>query len=71
MALKNNVKKYIKKTEKITGSSFGGENPLLLSVRSGAPVSMPGMMETILNIGLTSQTIPSSYKTIWQRTICI
>lgn len=62
MALKNNVKKYIKKTEKIAGSSFGGENPLLLSVRSGAPVSMPGMMETILNIGLTSQTIPSLIK---------
>ena len=62
MTLKNNVKKYIKKTEKITGSSFGGENPLLLSVRSGAPVSMPGMMETILNIGLTSQTIPHLIK---------
>ena len=58
ITLKNNVKKYIKKTEKSAGSSFGGENPLLLSVRSGAPVSMPGMMETILNIGLTSETIP-------------
>ena len=58
MALKKNVKKYITKTEKIVGSSFGGENPLLLSVRSGAPVSMPGMMETILNIGLTSETLP-------------
>ena len=58
IALKKNVKKYITKTEKIVGSSFGGENPLLLSVRSGAPVSMPGMMETILNIGLTSETLP-------------
>ena len=34
------------------------KNPLLLSVRSGAKISMPGMMETVLNIGLTSQTIP-------------
>ena len=58
IAVKKNVKKYITKTEKIVGSSFGGENPLLLSVRSGAPVSMPGMMETILNIGLTSETLP-------------
>ena len=58
IALKKNVKKYITKTEEVVGSSFGGENPLLLSVRSGAPVSMPGMMETILNIGLTSKTLP-------------
>ena len=58
IALKKNVKKYITKTEKVVGSSFGGENPLLLSVRSGAPVSMPGMMETVLNIGLTSKTLP-------------
>ena len=56
--LKNNIKKNIKKTEVVIGKSFGGSNPLLLSVRSGAPVSMPGMMETILNIGLTSKTIP-------------
>jgi len=56
--LKNNIKKNIKKTEAVIGKSFGGSNPLLLSVRSGAPVSMPGMMETILNIGLTSKTIP-------------
>ena len=62
ISLKNNIKKYIKKTEEIAGSSFGGEKPLLLSVRSGAPVSMPGMMETILNIGLTSQTIPRLIK---------
>ena len=58
IALKKNVKKCITKTEEVVGSSFGGENPLLLSVRSGAPVSMPGMMETILNIGLTSKTLP-------------
>ena len=56
--LKNNIKKNIKKTEVVIGKSFGGSSPLLLSVRSGAPISMPGMMETILNIGLTSKTIP-------------
>ena len=58
VALKKNIKTNISKTEKMLGKSFGGENPLLFSVRSGAPVSMPGMMETVLNIGLTSQTIP-------------
>ena len=58
IALKKNVRTYITKTEKIVGCSFGGKNPLLLSVRSGAPISMPGMMETILNIGLTSKTLP-------------
>ncbi|RPG64915.1 MAG: pyruvate, phosphate dikinase [Flammeovirgaceae bacterium TMED290] len=58
VSLKKNIKSNIIKTEKIIGKSFGGENPLLFSVRSGAPVSMPGMMETILNIGLTSKTIP-------------
>ena len=41
------------------GKSFGDVNdPLLLSVRSGARQSMPGMMETVLNVGLTSETIP-------------
>ncbi|MGF1572128.1 MAG: pyruvate, phosphate dikinase [Sumerlaeia bacterium] len=48
----------IKKVEKSMGKKFGNpKNPLLLSVRSGARASMPGMMETILNAGLTSQTI--------------
>jgi pyruvate,orthophosphate dikinase len=46
--------------EKIRGQSFGaGPRPLLVSVRSGAAVSMPGMMETILNVGLTRETIPA------------
>ena len=45
--------------ETIMGSSFGDkENPLLISVRSGARQSMPGMMETVLNVGLTSVTMP-------------
>ncbi|MBN2468939.1 MAG: pyruvate, phosphate dikinase [Deltaproteobacteria bacterium] len=50
----------LRKVEKVMGAKFGDhENPLLLSVRSGARKSMPGMMETVLNIGLTSKTIPA------------
>lgn len=45
--------------EESTGLLFGDErNPLILSVRSGAPVSMPGMLETLLNIGLNDHTLP-------------
>ncbi len=43
--------------EELTGRRFGGEKPLLLSVRSGAVMSMPGMMDTILNLGLNRQTM--------------
>ena len=44
------------RVEKIMGRKFGDpDNPLLLSVRSGARKSMPGMMETVLNVGLTDQ----------------
>ncbi|MGC9069765.1 MAG: pyruvate, phosphate dikinase [Elusimicrobiales bacterium] len=57
--LKEEVEKYLKKVEEITGKKFGDpKNPLLVSVRSGARKSMPGMMETILNVGLTTKTIP-------------
>ena len=48
----------IRKLEKVTGKTFGkGTNPLLVSVRSGAAVSMPGMMDTVLNLGLNDVTI--------------
>jgi len=51
------------KVEKIMGKKFGDpNNPLLVSVRSGARSSMPGMMETVLNIGLTTKTIPALIK---------
>ena len=44
--------------ENVTGKKFGSvENPLLVSVRSGAKVSMPGMMDTILNLGLNDETV--------------
>ncbi|MCH5143282.1 MAG: pyruvate, phosphate dikinase [Clostridiales bacterium] len=49
---------YIDKMEKITGKKFGDkENPLLVSVRSGARASMPGMMDTILNLGLNEEVV--------------
>jgi pyruvate,orthophosphate dikinase len=52
------VRESLKKVERIMGKKFGGsENPLLLSVRSGARVSMPGMMDTVLNIGLNDVTV--------------
>ncbi|UCH10088.1 MAG: pyruvate, phosphate dikinase [Fidelibacterota bacterium] len=58
-ALQEELDTAIRHTEKIMGRHFGQpDNPLLLSVRSGARISMPGMMETVLNIGLTSKTLP-------------
>ena len=57
--LKQEVEKALAKAEKLMGKKFGDpKDPLLMSVRSGARSSMPGMMETVLNIGLTSKTIP-------------
>ncbi len=52
------VKRNITKIEKKTGKKWNSkENPLLVSVRSGAAISMPGMMDTILNLGLNDETI--------------
>ena len=52
------IMEYIAKMEKITGKKFGDkENPLLVSVRSGARASMPGMMDTILNLGLNDEVV--------------
>ena len=57
--LDTQVNDAVRQTEAVMGKEFGNaDNPLLFSVRSGARQSMPGMMETILNIGLTSKTIP-------------
>ena len=57
--LETQVVEALKNIETIMGSGFGDiENPLLVSVRSGARQSMPGMMETVLNVGLTTTTIP-------------
>lgn len=61
--LKEGVKKSIGRIENIMKKKFGDiNNPLLVSVRSGARRSMPGMMETILNTGLTTKTIPGLIK---------
>jgi len=52
------VRQQIRQTEQQTGKTFGGtSNPLLVSVRSGSAISMPGMMDTILNLGLNQQTL--------------
>ncbi|WP_353892291.1 pyruvate, phosphate dikinase [Proteinivorax hydrogeniformans] len=54
----NSIKVELEKVEKSLGKKLGGsKNPLLVSVRSGAPVSMPGMMDTILNLGLNDETV--------------
>ncbi len=56
--IKAQIMEYIVKMEAITGKKFGDmENPLLVSVRSGARASMPGMMDTILNLGLNEQVV--------------
>ena len=56
--IKSQIDEYITKLEEITGKKFGDkENPLLVSVRSGARASMPGMMDTILNLGLNEDVV--------------
>lgn len=61
--LKKQVDAALSEVEKVMGMKFGdSKNPLLVSVRSGARSSMPGMMETVLNIGLCSRTIPGLIK---------
>lgn len=57
-SLKGEVRKNLRRLEQATGKIFGDRsNPLLVSVRSGAAVSMPGMMDTVLNLGLTDETV--------------
>ncbi|MEG0284314.1 MAG: pyruvate, phosphate dikinase [Erysipelotrichales bacterium] len=57
-ALQNQIDESLATIEELTNKEFGGkENPLLVSVRSGAPVSMPGMMDTVLNLGLNDETV--------------
>ena len=56
--LRDQVTEALRKLEKATGKTFGhGPNPLLVSVRSGAAASMPGMMDTVLNLGLNPKTV--------------
>ncbi len=61
--LKTEVESALRKIEELMGRKYGDpENPLLISCRSGARKSMPGMMDTVLNIGLSSKTIPGLIK---------
>ncbi|MFZ5519536.1 MAG: pyruvate, phosphate dikinase [Candidatus Zhuqueibacterota bacterium] len=61
--VRNQVKEGVKHIEKVMGAVFGdSENPLLVSVRSGAPASMPGMMDTVLNLGLNDVTVQGIIK---------
>jgi len=61
--IKGQIREYMAKMEEITGKKFGdAENPLLVSVRSGARASMPGMMDTILNLGLNETTVETMAK---------
>ena len=58
-ALEDEVKQALARVEKTMGKKYGdAKNPLLMSVRSGARMSMPGMMDTVLNLGLCSATLP-------------
>ncbi len=58
--IQGQINEYIVKMEEITGKKFGDvDNPLLVSVRSGARASMPGMMDTILNLGLNEEVVKS------------
>ena len=61
--LMEDVKAHIRAVEESTGKHFGAaDNPLLVSVRSGSALSMPGMMDTVLNLGLNSTTLPGLIK---------
>jgi pyruvate,orthophosphate dikinase len=58
--LEDELRQAMSWLEKEAGRTFGsGTNPLLVAVRSGAPVSMPGMMDTVLNLGVSSETVPA------------
>jgi len=69
--LEEQIKENLSKLERVTGLKFGDpENPLLLSVRSGAAVSMPGMMDTILNLGLNDETLEGMIKKTGNERFC-
>ena len=55
--LTDEVSENLRRVEETSGKRFGGDTPLLVSVRSGGAVSMPGMMDTVLNLGLNEQTV--------------
>lgn len=60
--IREEILAHLAKIEKETGKKLGGKNPLLVSVRSGAKFSMPGMMDTVLNLGLNDETVENLAK---------
>ena len=65
--LDGQVKTALAEVERVIGARFGdADNPLLVSVRSGARASMPGMMDTVLNLGLNDQTVAGQHLKIRQ-----
>ncbi len=63
--LKAQVEKALDHVGKLTGKAFGdAENPLLVSVRSGGRASMPGMMDTVLNLGLNDKTVEGARRAL-------
>ena len=61
--LEEEIEEHVGRLEQATGTSFGSpSNPLLVSVRSGAAISMPGMMDTILDLGLNDETARGSLR---------
>lgn len=60
--LREEILEKIERLQELTGKRFEGDKPLLVSVRSGAPVSMPGMMDTILNLGMNDKTAEAMIK---------
>ena len=71
-AVGRQMEEALKHLEQLQGQKLGkGENPLLVSVRSGAKFSMPGMMDTILNLGLNDQSVEALAKLQQQPTLCL
>ena len=65
--IKGQIVEHVKKLEEITGRTLGDpKNPLLVSVRSGARISMPGMMDTVLNLGLNDEVAKEFSRNNWK-----
>ena len=70
--LLEDVKAHIAEVETLSGKKFGdSHNPLLVSVRSGSAISMPGMMDTILNLGLNAQTLTGLIEQTGDPALCL
>ena len=70
--IQNQIYEALSKLENQTGKTLGSkENPLLVSVRSGARASMPGMMDTILNLGINDEVVENLAKNKWGQSILV